>query len=249
MPLLKALQKERISCVIIGGCACALWAMRYETKKIAAFRPYMTKDLDLVAESKQAVVRTASALRVKAKLARKRAASNDLGILEYEAGGQKIFVQFLNASRAIRGHRILEVKQPYRWDKHDLTLEVMHPLHCLEDKIASLVAEPEQIDRQDKKHLKMALLFVPEFIMERASENERDALKMCQHIMDLAFSQNGLCCYRDHGIKIKPAIRSDRIATRDFKRLQNFLDKEAAHKAKDLAVLRRTRFPRKSLTS
>jgi hypothetical protein len=71
------------------------------------------------------VLKTASALHVKAKLAAKGAASNDLGILEYEAGGQKVFVQFLNASRAIRGDRILDIKQPYRWDKHDLTLGIV----------------------------------------------------------------------------------------------------------------------------
>jgi hypothetical protein len=97
-----------------------------------------------------------------------------------------VIVQFLRGSYQLSAEEIIQRKQEFRWDKHGLVLSVMHPIHCVEEKLG-LVCRMDQSGRQDLRHLKMALYFVPLFITDAFLNGGTEAsLGMCQRILKLA---------------------------------------------------------------
>jgi hypothetical protein len=97
-----------------------------------------------------------------------------------------VIVQFLRGSYQLSAEEIIQRKQEFRWDKHGLVLSVMHPIHCVEEKLG-LVCRMDQSGRQDLRHLKMALYFVPLFITDALLNGGTEAsLGMCQRILKLA---------------------------------------------------------------
>ncbi len=209
LPIYRALNEASVPFVIIGGQACALWSLRYQDRspKLKQFFPYATRDLDFCATSKKDVTATAEALEVDPQFPRKRDASQEIALLRYELSDGAVIVQFLRGSYQLSAEKIIQRKQEFRWDKHGLVLSVMHPIHCLEDKLG-LACRMDQSGRQDLRHLKMALYFVPLFITDALLNGGTDAsLGMCQHILKLAKSSRlGLQCYRKHGVRIERAI-------------------------------------------
>jgi hypothetical protein len=155
VPIYRALANSGISFVIIGGQACALWAKQYDgdNKKLRQFYPYTTLDLDLCAAKRDDVLKAGKALHVEPVFPRKNMASPELGVLEYTLEGGKVFIQLLRGGFSVPGQEILDRRQVYAWKEHDLRLEVMHPILCLQEKAAA-VCRRDQRRRQDLKHFK-----------------------------------------------------------------------------------------------
>jgi hypothetical protein len=90
--------------------------------------------------------------------------------------------------------------------KYNLVLSVMHPLLCLQEKLAASIGLSQE-DRQDVKHLRMCMEFVPLFIADRIKDSApREVLRMCQHILKLAQSTHGRSAFKRFGIEIEKAI-------------------------------------------
>jgi hypothetical protein len=241
LPIYRALNKVNAAFVIIGGQACALWALRYQDRspKLKHFFPYATRDLDFCATSRKDVTATAEALEVEPRFPRKHDASQEIGLLKYELSNGAVIVQFLRGSYQLSAEEIIRRKREFHWDKHGLVLWVMHPIHCLEDKLG-LVCRMDQSERQDLRHLKMALYFVPLFITDALLDGGTDAvLDMCQHILKLAKSSRlGLQCYRKHGVRIERAIPGHVLAENATGKLEKFVMKQLPRELMTLEKLR-----------
>jgi hypothetical protein len=230
------LQTCGISFVIIGGQACALWATLYDETNIELrkFHPYMTRDLDLCASTKQDVQAAGNALQIVPAFARKRDASPELGILTYHLDDRDVQIQILRGGFEISGEEIIKRKQAYRWKEHDLLLEVMHPVLCLHEKAAA-VCKREQRGRQDLKHLLMALQFVHSFITERIGDsNPAEVLQICQRVLEVSEGRHGMKCYTKRRINLESAIPTEALRASGKPKLVNFVNQEFPRRCQTL---------------
>jgi hypothetical protein len=236
VPIYQALQASKVSFVIIGGQACALWARLYDEANpdLLEFQPYVTRDVDLCASTKQDVYAAGNALRVEPKFFQKGSASPELGILTYQLEDAEVNVQILRGGYQISGEEIIKRKQVYRWKEHGLVLEVMHPVLCLHEKAAA-VCGIEQRGRQDLKHLSMSLQFVRSFISERIQDSlAADVLQMCQRVLDVSEGRHGMKCYTKRRIKLESAIPIEALRTSESPKLVNFANQEFPRRCEKL---------------
>jgi hypothetical protein len=210
VPAYQALQRAKIDFVIVGGQACAFWAVIHGLDK--DFSHYTTKDFDACARSTQDVTAVANVLKVVPVIPRKASASPDLGSMELPvSSGAPIVIHFLRHCYGVSAAEIFATQQPYYWEKYDLKLSLMHPVLCLQDKAASLCGL-HQTGRQDLKHLRMAMRFSCGFITELVTsrmtgpEAEKDALRICQRVLRVASSRAGIQCALKHRIAIEEAL-------------------------------------------
>jgi hypothetical protein len=240
IPIYHALQDSGVSFVIIGGQACCLWARQYDETNpgLRDFYPYVTRDLDLCATTKDDVSAAGSALQVTPLFSPKGIASPELGVLEYHLSDGKVFIQILRGGFDVSAKEIIERKQAYRWKEHGLLLEVMHPVLCLQEKIAA-VCRREQRGRQDLKHLLMALQFVPSFITERVEDSDpTEVLQVCQRILKISEGRHGMTCYAKRGLQLEGAIPIDSLAQSRKRKLVNFTKEEFPRKVEALELRR-----------
>ena len=101
-------------------------------------------------------------------------------------------------------------------------LKVLHPLHCLFGKAAALAQLP-QGGRQDLKHLKLAILIVSAFLMERLDQ-PRPLLNTIEEIFDLARSEVGQRVHHRHKVEVEKALPLEAIASQPDERLQKFAE-------------------------
>jgi hypothetical protein len=241
-PIYRALLSNNTSFVIIGGQACALWAQQFDQTNLELrnFYPYVTRDLDLCATTKNDVSAAGNALHVKPQFPRKCAASSELGILKYHLEDGDVFIQILRGGFDVSGKEIIERKQIYRWKEHGLLLEVMHPVLCLQEKAAA-VCRREQRGRQDQRHLLMAMQFVPAFIAERIHDSAPlQVLQMCQRILEIAENRHGLTCYAKKRLRIEGAIPIETLAQSARRKLVNFAKEEYLRRFEKLESARQT---------
>jgi hypothetical protein len=208
VPIYAALNRAKVDFIIIGGQACNLWALMYEKQEpdLKSLRPYTTRDLDVWSGSQKDVTATAEVLHATPRLNDPTSSAPDMGHFTYRSQKGNLLIQFLTGAYGVRTDLVIRSRQNYSWKTYKLNLSVMHPLLSLEAKLGSFYGL-DQTGRQDLKHLKMALLYTPAFIIEKAKEGKtRDVLRMCQHILALSASVDGLRLYREKRLAIDEAI-------------------------------------------
>jgi hypothetical protein len=202
------------------------------------FYPYVTRDLDLCAATKHDVSVAGNALHVTPLFPAKNSASPELGILRYRLEDGNVFIQILRGGFDVSGEEIVKRKQIYRWKEYDLSLEVMHPVLCLQEKVAG-VCRREQRGRQDIRHLLMALQFVPSFIAERVTDSDSsEVLKMSQRVIDIAEGRHGMMCYMKRRLRMEDAIPTEALAKSQSRKLINFANQEYPRRLKALELRR-----------
>jgi hypothetical protein len=244
VPAYQALKRSKIDFVVVGGQACALWATMYDSDK--DFSHYTTKDFDACTRSKDDVSTVAKLLKVTPLISPKAAPSPEFGSMQLNtSSGAPIVIQFLRHCYGVSAKEIFATKQSYIWDKHDLQLSVMHPVLCLEDKMASLCGL-DQKGRQDLKHLKMAVRFSSGFIEDLVTNRieepqaEKDTLGICQRILKAASSKIGLQCALKHRIAVEEAIPMDAIKRSKSLKLLKFLSTQLPRELMALGKVRKT---------
>jgi hypothetical protein len=223
VPIYRALHECGKQFVVVGGQACNLWAEIYN---LVEFIPYTSADLDCCTRSKQDVAFISEILNAKPRFPKKiQNPTHDIGVIELEIEkGRKLRIQFLRGTYHFGIEAIAERSQSIAIKGSEIC--VMHPLQCLEDKLYCLNGISQE-DRQDLKHLRMSLRFVPLFIRDRLIEGHIDAcLKMLQHILSLAKKRLAKQVSKNHGIKIHKALPLDFLSNCGDKKIRRFMEKQ-----------------------
>jgi len=226
LPVYRALEQSGHQLVIVGGQACSLWAESYGMN---SFKPYTTKDLDFCTKSKQEVSLFAKSLKVEAVFpTKKNSPTHDIGVIEVPTKSGSLIIQFIRSTAKFSLDEIVERRQGIRVYGLLFDIWVMHPLQCMEDKMDSLLRF-DQEDRQDEKHLRMSLEFVPQFIAERLFEGHCAAvLSMCQHVLELSKSKSGKRIRQIHKINVIDAIPTAALCAHDDSKIKNFVTMQLA---------------------
>jgi hypothetical protein len=85
----------------------------------------------------------------------------------------------------------------------------------------------------------MALQFVPSFIRDRIADSaQREILQMCQRILEVAESPNGIRCYTQQHLRIETAIPIETLRESKKHKLVNFCSEELMRRLEELGEKR-----------
>ncbi len=141
---------------IIGGQALNLWAERYAGRlpDLVAYGPFTSKDLDYFGH-RDAAEKLADALGGKVLVPDPDDHTPNSAVVVATVDGREIEIDFLSDVIGVRPNALerdaVELIVPVRADGVDqLVIPVMHPLHCLQSRIANVVTlgRPDEVARR-----------------------------------------------------------------------------------------------------
>lgn len=209
LPIYQVLHKKGIDFVIIGGQACNIWSLVYQSVEsgLNDFLPFTSRDLDICANSQRDVIVLAKALRERPILNEPDSPSPGLGFVYYHSGGLEYPVSFMSGAFGIDDpKKIFNSRQTLSLGESKTPIHVMHPFLTMKGKLA-LVANPPRQSENDLKHLRMSPLYLKAFVKSLAKDGlDRDALKVCKLIVGLADTVDAVKVFHQFGVRPEASI-------------------------------------------
>jgi hypothetical protein len=200
------LLERDVEFVVIGGQAVNLWSEHYAERsnlppsKWRRLEPFSSGDLDCLGDSMDA--RDAGdALGVEAELYSpfSRTPVPNSGSLMVPLEYGDLLIHFIHTPYGANPDEVRRTALALSIGK-EKPLPVMHPMLCLETKIASLYGL-DQRSRQDLKHVHLSCLIFHEFIRERLEMGAvKDVLLAAERVGRLACTQNGIKLWHEHSL-------------------------------------------------
>jgi hypothetical protein len=205
-PILEAIARTAPKLVLIGGQAINYWSDKYQqnTPEWRSLSPYTSEDLDFYGGRAEALSCSKMIPGTKATLNDGHDPSPNAGVLICPFKGGKLRVDILTAVYGLRTRDVVRAAPLIQ--KGDISIQVLHPLHCLIGKTMSLANLPQE-ERQDEKHLKLAILFVRAFLRDLLEQGEvRSVLNMIEEIYRVAGTSEALRVFERHALEIENSI-------------------------------------------
>jgi len=207
--------------ILVGGHAVNFWALIYglSTPEWSELLPYTSEDVDFLGGRPEALLCKRLFGGV-SNLNDGTDPSPQAGVILAPLNGTTIRFDIITSIIGVDSREVGKKALTRPGVDPAASLRVLHPLHCLIGKTAGLAQIP-QAGRQDLKHLKLSILIVHAFLMERLGE-VRPLLNIIEHIFDVAREEIGLRVWHRHGIEIEKALPLEAIASQSDERLQKF---------------------------
>lgn len=225
--------------IIVGGQAVNFWADRYAPEKteLLAYRPFTSRDLDLLGSIADAY-RLASKTHSVIEKPRRGAASPVLANIEVKTGGVVRSVQFLRSVRGLTNREIDDNSIPFV--VRDAKIYVADPITMLKAKLHNLI-ELDQRGRNDRNHVEILWLCVPLFLKRQliAAEETDAAARQCLHSLQriLEFSRSAIAL-RFGQFAWKALLPMDSLKKVRSPRLENFRDRQLDRWLKSIRMTR-----------
>jgi hypothetical protein len=173
---------------LIGGQALNLWAEYYsKAQELAEYRPYTSKDIDYFG-SRAAAQKLADQLGGQVTVPDPDDHTPHTAVVKAEIDGATILIDFLGGVQGVRPKElekgVVEILLPYTREgvSGRLSLPVMHPLHCLQSRIANL-AVLGRTDSTAQRQAEAAPIIVREYIDEALRDGDhREATRTLQDL-------------------------------------------------------------------
>jgi len=205
-PVLEAIARTAPKLVLIGGQAINYWSDKYQqdTLEWRRLRPYTSEDLDFYGGRAEALSCSKVIPGTKATLNDGHDPSPNAGVLFCPLQGGKLRIDILTTIYGLKTKDV--VRTAPLLQKGTISIHVLHPLHCLIGKTMSLANLPQQ-ERQDEKHLTLAILFVRAFLRDLLAQGEvRSVLNMIEEIYRVARTNEALRVFERHALEIEKCI-------------------------------------------
>jgi hypothetical protein len=242
LPIYQALHDKQIDFVVIGGQACNIWAVFYLDAEPALkeYEPFTSMDLDIYSESQNDVVVLARAIGGEVKLNDSASPSPVLGFVLYKSSLGDLPISFNSGSYGIKDARkIFESRQTLSLGESQTPVHVMHPFLTMQGKAALAVNQPRQ-SVNDLRHLKMSVHYTRRFILKLVEMNrDRDALRICKHVLSLAYTPLGRAVYNKFQVCLEEALPSSVENLSRAPKLEEFM-RRTLPKRLDFIYARRT---------
>lgn len=208
-PVLQVLSETKA--VVIGGQAINLWAEHFAPDEThwADLRPFTSYDLDVLG-SRNDVVHCARGLGTEAYFPSSGDNTVNTGKIVFRLEGEDFEVDFLHTASGLSSAEVQELARNIEFE--GITLRILHPLHCLESKTVNLITLPQEAgDRQDLKHLRIAVVVLREYLRQQtlAGASEQLLLRWASRLRMNANHELGLRAASEHGIDFQDAIPAD----------------------------------------
>jgi len=221
---LERLVAENFQGTLVGGHAVNFWAEIYKQPTLAwsELLPYTSEDVDFLGGRVEALL-CKKLFGGKSNLNDGTDPSPQAGVILAPIAGRIVRFDIITSIIGVNTPSAQRDAMKYEGALHlGGTLKVLHPIHCLFGKVAALAQLP-QGGRQDLKHLKLSVLIVHAFLMERLTE-VRPLLNTIESVYDLAKNELGMRVYHRHGVEIEKALPFAEIAAQPDERLQKFAE-------------------------
>lgn len=205
-PLLEAVSQS--DAVIVGGQAINLWSEIYarDEEPWRSLRPFTSRDLDALGNA-IALLECARHTGGQARFPEPGQRTVNTGQLTVRLEGKPVEADFLSEVKGLSNQEIRQTACRVLW--HGLTLRLLHPVLCVEGKTINLMRiQQEPDERQDHKHLVLALANAREFLTEQTANPATHPVlvRWAQRVRSLANDQLGLEAAQAHGINYQTAI-------------------------------------------
>jgi len=214
--------------VVVAGQAVNFWADRYlsSDSRLAEFRPFASRDLDLLGHIENAY-RLAAEAHVDLEEPRKRKSGVSLVVanVKVPTGGVIRSVQFLREVRGVSKAEITANAIPFT--RSEITVYFSDPITMLKAKLHNLV-ELSQEGRNDARHVEILKLCIPVFLRaqlhsaDKTDAAAKQSLRTVQRVLmlsELPIVGRIPCELRFDWKQLIPIARLKRIRN---KRIENF---------------------------
>jgi hypothetical protein len=208
IPLFKKIEKENLDLILVGGQAINIWANHYVNRvpKLLDYLPFSSADLDFYGGKFEAAT-CQEILGGIIKLNQNFDPSPNTGVLIVPTETEPLRIDFLGSVFGIGDVELSQSAINFKGKNTllGLNLRILNPILCLEGKLKTTNGL-DQKGRQDLKHLKMALLFVKEYIKDTIEQDIRQGLKLIERIAFNSWSDAGLNLWYHQGVELELAI-------------------------------------------
>ncbi len=227
--------------ILVGGQAVNFWAVAYQSQipELEEYRPFSSQDIDFLGGKVEASI-CHQILGGTLKLNKNFSPSPNTGVLVTNFQNEQLRIDFLSSVFGLNDDEIY--KSAIEFKGQDLlagvSLKILNPILTLESKLKSLVGLP-QVGRQDRKHLKIAILIANKYLTELCtSKKPRVGLNLIERLYRTAKSDAGLQVWMENEIDITQAIPEIVVRDLDDTKWQRFCQIRLPQVKDDLAKKR-----------
>jgi hypothetical protein len=206
-PALKALSQT--NGVIIGGQAVNLWAEKFQ-KDESFWRelgPYTSYDLAVLGDQTD-VLKCSRELDAEPFFPKPNENTANSGKIVTQIKGQEFEIDFLSTPSGLSPAEVRELARSITFED-EITLKVLHPIHCVESKTVNLMTMPQDAgERQDLKHLRLSIAILRQYLIELTLRggNEKVLLRWANRMRTNANHDLGIKAAIKHGIDFRHTI-------------------------------------------
>lgn len=248
-PLLRIFHERGLRAPIVGGQAVNIWAQQAESlwpaeDETAALRthlPWTSRDLDCHGGLEEGADLIEWLRPQSSKLNREMAPTPSAAVLRILLDGTPLLIDVVTHCAGLDGSEITRSALALRNDMLGEVV-VMHPLHCLVGKAASLQMLDQQ-DRQDAKHLAMSILLLHLHLrlgLLGEPLDVRQRLNLIERVHALALGESGLHAWQ-HGLLIEQAIPLSHLEKLEDSGIRSFIELRLPQLTEQLAKKRERR--------
>ncbi len=203
--------------ILVGGQAVSFWGDYFANKDdyLKTHGPITSCDVDFLA-GRSEVFDAEQRLGAKAAIPTMDDHTPNTGLIHFKnAAGKDIRIDFLGSVHGVSHRDVIKTAVTVEW--HGLRLSVMHPLLCLQSRLANL-AFPNYRNNHSFGQLEACVHIVNQQIAaELKQDNQRTALNIAEVVADLAIEDTAKEVYLERGIDVLRAIPYELFPSRDFK--------------------------------
>ena len=197
-------------CALVGGQAINLWSNLFSKKGLdpwSSLHPYTSRDVDFYATQKS-VKKLVVSLEVrgfKVDIAYPKNSSEEkfnLAALKIENRSLSLDVNILRTVSGISNNIEEWTQEVPLLNK---IIKTIHPLNCVESKLFNLF-ELNQADRQDEKHLRLAVANLSVYIEETANKAPDETLEIVEILANVSKRPSALGILKTYQIDILNSI-------------------------------------------
>lgn len=201
--------------VLVGGQAIETWGHYYRVAPPTGDYAPLTEDTDFYGSHKDAKWLCALLGKQTTEVILNSAfdpSPNTAVAFVQRPDGRVLLIDFLRAVVGLKHDEIVQLA--VRISVEGVRINVLHPLYCLESRLANLDKLPSKRSSNGVMQAQWAVRIAEAYLlkMRATGHSDRDMIKACHLIAESAEYRSGPYCYHNHGIDPLSAVSPEVLA-------------------------------------
>lgn len=213
--------------LLVGGQAVNLWALYYE-KRTGHLAPFVSRDVDILGD-RETLISLAQTAGTKPQFFPLRPPTNEVGVVvAKDAQGMPLLVEVLRHVHGVTNEQLLATTYTVAIGATGVVVKVPGPVALLQAKIAN-VADLQQWERQDAKHVHILAALMPAYLADVATAvtagriSERAFIDVLEHLQGIVTTQTA--CKALRNLQIDRELLFAELKAKNLPKVQFFIGK------------------------